>query len=42
MKITMDKNIKNLVEGYEEYIRSDVKVQKNPGSLGKNLSKIEL
>ena len=41
-KMTMDKDVKNLVEGYENYIGGDVKVQKNPGDPGTILSKSNL
>ena len=41
-KTTMEKGVKKLVEGYEKYTGSDVKVQKNPGDPGTTLSKIDL
>ena len=41
-KMTMEKDVKKFVEGYENYTGSDVKVQKNPGDLGTTLSKSDL
>ena len=41
-KITMEKDMKKLVEGYEKYTGSDLRVQKNPGSTGTALSKSNL
>ena len=41
-KITMNKDIKKLVEVYEGCTGSDVKVQKTPGAPGTTLSKIDL
>ena len=41
-KMTMEKDVKKLVEGYDKYTGSDVKVQKNPGGPGTTLSKSEL
>ena len=41
-KITMDTDVKKLVEFYEKYTGSDIKVQKNPGGPGTTLSKSEL
>ena len=38
----MYKDINKLVEGYENYNGSAVKVQKNPGYPGTNLSKSDL
>ena len=38
----MKKDAKKLVEGYEKYTGSDLKVQKNPGYPGTTLSKSEL
>ena len=38
----MDKDVKKLLEGYEKYTESDVKVQKTPGDPGTPLSKIDL
>ena len=40
--MTMEKYIKNLVEGYEKYTRSDSKVQKTPGAPVSTLSKSDL
>ena len=42
VKITMDKYVKKLVEGYYKYTGSDVKVQKNPGAPVTNISKIDV
>ena len=36
-KMTLEKYVKKLVEGYENYTGSDIKVQKTPGSPGTNL-----
>ena len=41
-KMTMEKGVKKLVEGYEKYTGSDLRVQKTPGDPGTNLSKSEL
>ena len=41
-KMTMYKDVKNLVEGYENYTGSDLKVQKTPGDPGTTLSKSDL
>ena len=41
-KMTMDKDIKKLVDIYEKFIGSDIKVQKTPGAPGMNLSKSDL
>ena len=41
-KTTMEKEVKKLVHGYNNFIRSDVKVQKTPGAPGTTLSKSEL
>ena len=38
----MEKDVKKLVEGYEKYTRSDLKIQKTPVSLGMTLSKSDL
>ena len=38
-KLTMEKDVKNLVEGYEKYTESDLRIQKTIGSLGMTLSK---
>ena len=40
--MTMEKDVKKLIEGYEKYTRSDLRVQKNPGAPVKNLSKNDL
>ena len=36
-KMTMDKDVKKLLEGCDKYTGGDVKVQKTPGSPGTNL-----
>ena len=41
-KISMEKDVKKLVDGYDKFIGSDVKFQKIPGVSGTNLSKSEL
>ena len=41
-KMTMEKDAKKLVEIYENYMGSDLRVQKTPGSLGTTLSKSDL
>ena len=41
-KMTMDKDIKKLVDRYEKFIGSDIKVQKTPGAPGMTLSKSDL
>ena len=41
-KITIEKDIKKLVEGYKSYNGSDVKIQKTPGEPGTTLIKIYL
>ena len=41
-KITMEKDLKKIVEGYENYTGNDVKVQKTPGVPGTTLSKSDL
>ena len=41
-KMTMDKDVKKLVEGCKNYAGSDVKVQKTPGALGTTLININL
>ena len=41
-KINMDKDAKKLVEGYEKYSGSDLRIQKTPGSPGTTLSKSDL
>ena len=38
----MDKDVNNMVEGYDKYTGSDVKVQKTPGDTGTNISKSDL
>ena len=40
--MTMEKDVKNIVEGYKEYTGSDLRIQKTPGALGTTLSKIDL
>ena len=40
--MSMDKDVKKLVEGYKKYIGSDVKVQKTPGTPGTTLSNSDL
>ena len=40
--MTMYKDVKKLIEGYKKYTGSDLKVQKNPGAPGMNLSKSDL
>ena len=42
VKMTMDKDVNNMVEGYDKYTGSDVKVQKTPGDTGTNISKSDL
>ena len=37
--MTTDKDTKKLVEGYEKYTGSEVKVQENPGAPGPTLNK---
>ena len=37
--MTMEKEAKKLVEGYNKYTGSDVKVQKTTGAHGKTISK---
>ena len=37
--MTMEKYVKNPLEGYENYTGGDVKLHKNPGAPGKTLSK---
>ena len=39
-KITTEKDVKKLAEGYEKYTGSDAKVQKTPGYTGTTQSKI--
>ena len=41
-KITTEKDVKKLVDGYEKFTGNDVKVQKTPGSPSTNICKIEL
>ena len=41
-KMTMEKDVKNLVEGYKKYTGNNLKVQKIPGVSGKTISKINL
>ena len=41
-KLTIEKDVKKLVEGYEKYPVGGVKVQKTPGAPGKTLSNIGL
>ena len=41
-KITMDKDVKKLVEGYKRFTGCGLNVQKNPGSLGTTLIKNDL
>ena len=38
--MTTEKEIKKLLEGYENYTGSDVKIQKTPGDPGTTLRKI--
>ena len=42
VKMTMEKYIKKLVEGYEKCNGMDIKVQKTPGDLVRIISKSEL
>ena len=37
-KITKDKDVKNIVEGYEKYTGIDLRIQKTSGATGRNLS----
>ena len=41
-KITLDKDVKKLVEGYENYTGSDIKVKKTTGDTGTTISKRDL
>ena len=41
-KVTMEKNIKKLVDGYKKFTGVDVKVQKTPGTPGTSLCNSEL
>ena len=41
-KMTMEKDVKNLVEGYKKYTGTDLRVQKTPVPPGKTLSKSDL
>ena len=41
-KMTMDKEVKKLVEGYDKHTVSDVKVHKTPGATVNTLSKSNL
>ena len=38
----MEKYMKNIVEGYENYTGSELRVQKTPGAPGTNISKSDL
>ena len=40
--MTMEKDVKNIVEGYKKYTGSDLRVQKTPGSMGKTQRIIDL
>ena len=42
MKMTMEKYVKKLVEGYEKYTGSDLRIQKTPRAPCTTLSKIDL
>ena len=39
-KKTMEKDVKKLVEGYEKYAGSNLRIQKTHGAPGTNLSKM--
>ena len=41
-KMTMEKDVKKLVEGYKHYAGIDLRVQKTPGYLGTTISKSDL
>ena len=41
-KMTTEKDVKKLVEGYNDYTGSDIESQKNSGASGKTLSKSDL
>ena len=41
-KMTMEKDVNKLVEGYKKYTRSDLRIPKTPGAPGKILSKSDL
>ena len=41
-KMTMEKDVKKLTEGYKKYMGSDLRVQKTPGALGMTQSKSDL
>ena len=41
-KMTMDKYVDKLVDGYKKFIGSDTRVHKTPGAPGTTLSKSEL
>ena len=38
----MNKYVKKLVEGYDDYTGSDLKVQKTPGAIGTTISKSDI
>ena len=42
VKMTMEKDVKNLVEGYKKYTGINLRIQKIPGSPGTTLSKSDL
>ena len=42
VKMTMEKDVKNLIEGYEKFTVSDLRIQKTPWSLCKSLGKNDL
>ena len=41
-KMTIKKDVKNLVEGYKKYMGGNLRIQKTPRALGATLSKSEL
>ena len=41
-KMTVNKYVKKLVEGYKKYTGSDLKVQKSPGALGTTIRKSDI
>ena len=41
-KMTMENDVNKMVEGYEKYTGSGIKVQKTPGAPGTTLSKSDL
>ena len=41
-KMTMEKDVKKLVEGNKNYTGSDLRVQKTPGAPGMTISKSDL